>query len=699
MLRRALSVELHALHTVRAAVLVRCPPVQHRQTNVAPHTSMVPEVGSGMSGIFGFWNLDGRPADSTLLAAMAATLAHRGPDGWSGRTLGPVAIGHRMLRVTPESRRESQPIVSSDGARILTADLRLDNRDELYRKLRLSPGERDISDADLLFRATEAYGAATPMHLLGACAWARWDEARRELVCARDHFGEKPLYYYFAPQRLFAFASEIKALWAVPGVPDDLDELEVARHLMVPVADDAGATYFAGIRRLLTGHTLTVTPTGMEERPYWSLDPTRSLALSSDDEYVEAVREVFIEAVRCRLRASTPIASMLSGGMDSSSITCVAARLLAGARCAFPLRTLSALYPDVPESDERRHIDTVLEMLEPFGVESSAFDADRTNPLADIDDINWSGDGANKAGNLYLNHTLYRMAAAHGARVVLDGFDGDSTLSHGQGRLREMAGARQWRPLWNELSAKARLLGMSRRVALSYMVRAYAIPEAMRRPVRRARKARTRWAGGLAPEFARAVAHRIAEPESPGTTDREYHRFLMTRPALLQGVDWLEAIGAGAGVEVRLPYFDVRLVELCVALPSAMKLRNGLSRFVMREAMAGILPDEIRWRRDKSFIEPGFHHALRTQSGEQIPMALAAAGDRMARYVDPVLSAELHERFLAGTASPDDRGRSWRMSTLALWLTGSRRVYTAPEQSLNGAEAPLPALVGSSAGG
>jgi len=312
---------------------------------------------------------------------------------------------------------------------------------------------------------------------------------------------------------------------------------------------------------------------------------------------------------------------------------------------------------------------------------------------------NRSGDGANKAGNLYLNYTLYRTAAAHGARVILDGYDGDSTLSHGQGRFTELAASRQWWRLWRELSAKARVLGMPQRVALWFMVRSYGVPQAIRRPVRRARRARNGWADGLAPEFARALASRTAEPEAHGTTDREYHRFLMTRPALLQGVDWIEAMGAAAGIEVRLPFFDVRMVELCVSLPSGVKVRNGWTRFVMREAMAGILPDDIRWRRDKSFIEPGFYHALRARSGAQTRAALSQATGRIARYVEPRLCAELHERFLAGTASPDERSRSWRMSTLALWLTGSHREYTTHEPPTGGADASLPELVGSPAGG
>lgn len=635
-----------------------------------------------MSGIFGFWNLDGRPADPALLAAMSTALAHRGPDGWDGWCQGPVGVGHRMFRTTPESRYEVQPLVSADGSRVLVADVRLDNREELLGRLCL--GERvpgRWSDADLLLHAHTAWAQRCAERLLGAFAFVIWDEARREIVCGRDHFGEKPLFYFHAPGRVFAFASEIKALWALGEVPDDIDDLEVARHLMIPVCEDVGATYYRAVRKLLPGHTLTVLPSGLAERQYWVLDHTRSLVLSSDREYAEAVRDVFVEAVRCRLRTDGPVASMLSGGIDSSSVTCVASRLLADAGGTQPLATLSAVYPDVPASDERRYIEKVLEACD---VRPSFFRADQVSPVADIDHLNWHCDGASKAGNLYLNLNLHETASACGARVVLDGFDGDSTLSHGDGWLTELALARRWWTLSREVKARAQMLGEPWPLALGSWIRAYAVAPALRRlPFQRLRRRRgspepssTRsWAQGLAPEFSRTMSRHNTRPPTP-RTEKEHHHRVMTRPMLGQSLSLIEAVGAASGVEVRFPFFDVRLVELCISLPAEQKLRRGWSRFAMRQAMVGFLPEEIRWRPGKSSVEPGFHHALRSRSGEHIRRVLSSADERLARYVDPAYGAELHRRFMAGSASPEESIRSWRITSLALWLMGSDRART-----------------------
>ena len=637
-----------------------------------------------MSGIFGFWNLDGRPADPALLAAMSGVLAHRGPDGWKGWCQGAVAIGHRMFRTTPESRHEVQPIVSRDGSRVLAADVRLDNRDELIGRFRLHDRPHGtLPDADIVLRVLDARGREAPQPLLGAFAYVAWDDDRRELYCARDHFGEKPLYYFHSPGRLFAFASEIKALLALDGVPDDIDDLEVARHLMIPVPEDPCATYYRTVRRVPPGHGLLVTEDGVVAQPYWTLENSRPLVLGSDAEYAEAVRTTFVEAVRCRMRSEGPVASMLSGGLDSSSVTSVAARLLADAGDVRPLRTLSAIYPTVPASDERRHIERVVER---YGTAPTYFRADLADPVGDIHRLNWHGDGANKAGNLYVNDALYRAASASGARVVLDGYDGDSTLSHGDGWLVELAVARRWWTLLREVKARAEVLGEPWRAAVGAWIRAYGVAPALRhlprrrasmRGARRETNGTAKWTAGLSAGFRRMLSDRVAPTIPAARTESEHHRRLMLRPILLQSLSWIEAIGAGAGVEVRVPFFDVRLVELCVSLPARQKLRRGWSRFVMRQAMSGILPEEIRTRPDKSNIEPGFYHALRSHAGERPGIGPAGVDDRVARYLDPAACAELHRRFAAGTVTPQERFQYWRMSSLALWLMGSDRAYVA----------------------
>lgn len=629
-----------------------------------------------MSAIFGLWRLDGGPVDAESLGGMSERLAHRGPDGsgawrhdWAS-----VGLGHRMFHTTPESRLETQPLVAREGELALVADARLDNREALIRGLDLRDRPAgEVTDAELVLEAYGAWGSRCPERLLGAFAFAIWDGRRRELLCVRDHFGVKPLYYHHAPGRLFAFASEIKALLALEEVPEEIDELEVARHLLVPVEEDPEATYYRRVRRVSPGHAIRVSAAGLEPRRYWALDPSRELRLSSDEEYAEAVRERFIEAVRCRLRATTPVGSMLSGGLDSSSVTCVAARERNGAPRA-RLHTFSAVYEEVPESDERDYIRAVVDR---YDVAPHFFVADGVSPVDHIDCLNWHGDGANKAGNLYLNWHLGTMAAGAGVRVLLDGFDGDATLSHGTGYFRELARRGRWLRLARVLRPFAERQGQPWRAAYWSWIRAYGIGGVLRRAglariVRRERSGANGtpagWAQGLAPDFA----SRLPVEEDSGSegfqTEWEHHHRLLTRPILLQTLSWIEAVGAGAGVEVRFPFFDVRLAELCLSLPAEQKLRRGWSRFVMRRAMEGILPDRVQWRPDKSNLGPGFRNGLMSLDRQALEAIAANDGAGLAEYVKIDYVYLLHGRLVSGQATTSEELALWRALSLALWL-------------------------------
>src|SRR2546425_624531 len=304
---------------------------------------------------------------------MLARLEHRGPDGTGAWREGPVALGHGMLHTTPESLREQQPLVGTRGDLVLAADARIDNRGELCSLL---PAPSDATDAELILAAYERWGEHCPEHLLGDFAFAIWDGRTERLFCARDHFGVKPLYYHHRPGRLFAFASEIKGLLALADIPRRLNETRVAAYL-VPLFEDKEVTFYEEILRLPPAHRLTVNRDGARTERYWALDPGHELRLGSDEAYAEAFRELFTDAVRCRLRSAFPVGAMLSGGLDSSSIVCVARRLVAadgGAR----LHTISANFDEPPQIAERRFLNAVVAQN---GVRPHYLRGDPTTPL------------------------------------------------------------------------------------------------------------------------------------------------------------------------------------------------------------------------------------------------------------------------------------------------------------------------------
>ena len=638
-----------------------------------------------MSGIFGQWRLDGSPTSPGVDEEMSRRLAHRGPDGSGQWRSEAITLGHRMLRSTPEAAREVQPLTGAEGAIVVTADLRLDNREELIAALGLdrSPAE-PWTDADLVLASYRSWQERAVERWIGDFAVAIWDAPRRRLFCARDPFGVKPLYYHHAPGRLFAFASEIEALFALPEVPPELDDYEIARHLHIPLGGDASPTYYAHVRRVLPAHAMVVREQGLETRRYWSLDPTRELVLSDDREYAEALRESFVEAVRCRLRSDGPIAAMLSGGIDSASIAGVAADLLEQGGGP-TLHTLSAVYPRVPESDERGYIDDV---LAGHSVVPHFLEADALDPIADIDRVNRLIGGANWGGNLYLNWMLYGIAADAGARVVLDGFDGDTTVSHGRGLLSELAKTGRWLELGRTSVAFSRRAGRPVvsdllalvRLGVRHPARDTAVTALLRRlrdrPVESRRQEpmteepppgnRYRL---LNPEFAERSAEGIVADPNPPTTEREFHWRKLNGLALFEGIGWLDACAAGRGIEVRLPFCDARLVELCLSFPADQKLRKGWTRYAMRLAMEGYLPESIRWRPGKTSLYAGWRRAWTTAQNGGIDALLERPAPAVTRYLDAARVLELHRRFLAGGTDDREGAALWRALSLALWLS------------------------------
>ena len=214
-----------------------------------------------MSGIAAVYYLDGRPAGRGLIGAMLDAVAYRGPDGLNSWIDGPVALGHAMLRTTPEAMGESQPLVDEQSGLSLTLDGRVDNRDELKallerQGLRLVGG----TDAEIFLRAYQCWGEEAPAKILGDFAFALWDGPKRHLFCARDFASVQPLFYY-CDSRTFICASELHQILVDPAVPRELDE-QVSGMYLTGMLFDPVSTLYREIHKLEGGCSITVRPDG-----------------------------------------------------------------------------------------------------------------------------------------------------------------------------------------------------------------------------------------------------------------------------------------------------------------------------------------------------------------------------------------------------------------------------------------------------
>lgn len=651
-----------------------------------------------MSAIVGVYNLDGRTVERSTVEQMVTVLAHRGPDGAGVWSEGAVGLGHRMLWTTPESLHEELPLVDKSRDLTITADARIDNREELMEQLgitALTHGE--VSDSQLILAAYGKWGEDCPQHLLGDFAFAIWDGREQKLFCARDHMGVKAFYYHHAPGKFFAFASEIKGLMCVPGVPRRLNDNSIGEHL-ASFCGDSIHTFFEEILRLPPAHTLTFSKSKEAQlKRYWALDPSRELRLNSDEEYAEKFREIFTEAVRCRMRSAFPVGSMLSGGLDSSSITCVARDLLAQDTSKEEseriLPTFTAFFEKHKQCDERRYINQTIAQ---GGLEPHFFNAEEFSPLSDIDKILWHVEELFSAGNTHITWRASSLAQKRGVRVLLDGYDGDTTVSHGTGLFYELARSGRWITLARELKGYTDKVTKQpfKKAFWAWVLRYGIMPKVEKlkthkflgKLVRSSRKSarklpqslgeqlpasRPAWGTFINPDFVRNTNLAQRQKDSvwgAPKTEREDHHHQLTWTKTPLTLEWGSRMEAMFSIETRYPFWDKRLVEFCLSLPAEQKLHQGYIRMVMRRAMTGILPPAVQWRSDKSNLYPAWQDGLLTYERDRLEEVVLRNSQSIEKYFDVEALRRAYDRYISGQAIPADVVALCKSVVLSRWL-------------------------------
>jgi len=629
-----------------------------------------------MSGIVGHYRRTDRSTGEPV-REMVERIAHRGPDGggvWTEHD-SPVGIGHQLLRTTPEDAPGAFPYEGNPTGSgvVLTADIRLDNRAELAAELTSGTDTKTLTDGELLRLAYERWGTDCPAHLLGAFAFAVWDRRERRLFCARDHMGIKPFYYHVSDD-VFAFGSEIEPLLHLSGVSRRPNEDRIGEYLL-GWFDDEQSTFYRDVNRLPPAHTLTVREDTLQRRRYWALDPSRECRLESDAAYERRFRELFTDAVRCRLRAVGPVGSFLSGGLDSSSITCVASDVL-DRRDDGPLHTVSAVFDEVTECDEREYIDAVHGWLSGETV-THTVSGDEASPLLDVERHLDHQDGPFYPSLFMLIWRLLQTVEERGMRVLLHGYGGDQALgADTRPYPRQLATEGRIAELYDELRGiRERFPEMTYRELVWREVVRPLVPGF----VRQLRHLRTdgEWVlenqmASMDAGFARRTGlldRRYAEATAaPVRTQRERHHRSLTSGEPSFNLELNDMAAAAVGVETRYPYFDKRLVEFTLALPAEQNVQAGVGRMILRRALEGLVPPTVLNRDDKTEFSPNVVHTLRTYELSRVENLLFDDDRLLAgAYLDREGLAESFDRFRSEGSVSD--ARNLLMATvLELWL-------------------------------
>jgi asparagine synthase (glutamine-hydrolysing) len=576
-----------------------------------------------------------------------------------------IGFVHVLMRMTPEDRFDHQPLRALSGS-MITADLRLDNREEMLAQVGVASGDAmDWSDARIVLMAWEKFGDAVWRKLRGPFAAAIWDPRSRTLTLARDHLGLNVLMWHRSEQ-LFAFATMPKGLFALPQVPRELSEEKFADFLVLNHADHV-TTLYRHVFRLPPAHIAKLTTDGnLEQQRYWSVSDVKQICLPSNQAYADGLRECLDRAVRRQMRSSYPIGSHLSGGLDCSSVSVLAARALGerGERLAafteVPRAGFDGPVAEGCYADETPYVEAIRNLA--GNIDVTYIRNDECDDFADLQRIFVALEGpVRNPATLGWMLAISRAARTQGRRVLLGGFFGNYTISWNgwsqtvdhllAGRL--ITAYRQW-CLYYRLAPGSRWSAFHRLIIEPLLALGVADWKMRRRRV-------APWShhSAIRADFA-AVTGVEARAKSVGHDflyrERPAERAKAVTPVDYIG-DWLAAEKAITGVELRDPTADIDVVSFCFGIPPEQFLVESVDRSLIRRAMWGLLPETVLTNRLNGAQSADWYEKISSRRAylaqelaelSTVPLARKAIDlDRLGRAINNWPAGEWHTTKIA----------------------------------------------------
>lgn len=543
-----------------------------------------------MSVQFGRWNFDGKPVEQDYLEKVQPLLSPYGPDDRSSYSNGPLGMLYFAFHTTRESRREKQPHVMTSGA-ILTWDGRLDNRAELIRQL----GDivtSESTDVSIVAASYEQWGSSCFAQLIGDWALAIWDPHTRSLALAKDPIGVRHLYYSFDDNQV-TWSTILDPLVLCAGKTFTLCEEYIAGWFSFFPA--VHLTPYVGIYSVPPSSCVVLRPGKHAVTKYWDFDPAKRIRYRTDGEYEEHFRAAFGEAVRRRLRSDSPILAELSGGMDSSSIVCLADDIIARGAADIPrLDTISYYDDSEPNWNERPYFTKVEEKRDRIGTH---IDVSSQGAKFEVDNQFAAVPGSSGRSSPALIDCL----TSHGNRVVLSGIGGDEVtggVPTPNPELEDLLASGQFRKLAHQLKVWA----LNKRKPWFHLffeaARGFFPPSLVGIPKH---KAPAFW---FTPQFVKRNRSALQGYENRLTLFGALPTFQENISTLQQLQRQLvcEVLPSELSYEKRYPYLDRGLLEFMYSVPREQLVRPGQRRSLMRRALVGIVPDEILNRKRKAYV-------------------------------------------------------------------------------------------------
>ncbi|MGA7076614.1 MAG: asparagine synthase (glutamine-hydrolyzing) [Halobacteriota archaeon] len=611
-----------------------------------------------MCAIAGILRFDSAPVDPDCIQRMIEIQQHRGPDAQGSYINETIGLGHRRLAIIDLSAAGDQPMCNEDGTLWLTYNGEVYNYVELAEELK-ERGHvfRSNSDSEVIVHAFEEYGASCLQKFNGMFAFAIWDEKRERLFCARDRFGVKPFHYYCC-DAFFAFASEIKGLLVCPNIPREPNQDTIDDYLRFGLADHKEDTFFSAIKRLKPGHYISIDRTHKEVRSYWALSKKKLKDPKTESDYVAEFQALFKDAVTLRLRSDAPVGTLLSGGLDSSSITCQVDEVLEDQGASKEQKTFSAVFAD-PKCDERQWIKCVTEAT---AAKNYRIQIEPEHIVNALKAVVWHQDEPFISSSIIAQWCIMQLAKEANVTVLLDGQGGDEALcgyiAFYFALLKDLAQNLRFFSFITELYYYFKMPYTSKRLA-AYALAVNLLPSRLLETINKMQNQRTRWirplrASNPAPFNSMFKDH---------LTNEQWRQIVFDLPDLLRYED---RNSMAFSLETRFPFLDYRLVEFAFSLPSSQKIKRGYRKSILRRALGNLLPPQVAHRTDKIGFWTPQDMWMRSALADYIQGVFESSTFDNRPYFD---AAEVRKMF---EAYCDNRGNVghiiWRCLNLEMWL-------------------------------
>ena len=584
-----------------------------------------------MCGILGTWHFDGEQLDLIKTHRMTTLLQHRGPDDegylcvntksgrWEARRGNDtvpglrmpwveeevkhpynMALGFRRLSIIDLSSAGHQPMSNEDGSLWIVFNGEIYNYLEIRRELAIL-GHHFISETDteIIIHAYEEWGTDCVKRFNGMWAFVIVDLHANRMFCCRDRVGVKPFYYIYDRKR-FCFASEIKALLEADHFSVEPNDQTIADYLLLGLVDHTNQTFFKNIFQLRPGEYLLFENNRVIIQSYWDIDG-KETRFAKESEYSERFYELLEDSIRLRLRSDVPIGSCLSGGLDSSSIVCLANKLMFDGQIIDPRlvgqrqKTFSSCFEDLAY-DERKFIELVIDQTR---AEKNYVFPQAKDFYEEMTKLIWHQDEPFGSTSIYAQWDVMRLSKERGVTVLLDGQGVDEMLAGYTPSFYHFLAQFLARGQLLRLMKEIKAFRDRQDIALSRLFKGILgvlLPSWGRVGAQKMTKTGTAWADKTFQNHWLRPFPRVNKFED-ALNNYLYQAFrFVALPGLLHYED---RNSMAFSLETRLPFLDYRLVEYLFGLPPGQKIKDGFNKVVLRNAMKGILPEAIRKRTDK----------------------------------------------------------------------------------------------------